>query len=76
MTEMLRRMRKLRLGQKEKLTVIKQKTERRDEIRMEKAAKRANIQDSIEKELLARLKQGTYSRLYDDLFNLNKKTFD
>ena len=37
LTQMLKRMRKLRLKQKEKLTVIKKKTERRDEIRMEKA---------------------------------------
>ena len=76
LTEMLQRMRKLKLKSKERFSVIKQKTERRDTARMEKAEDRANVERQIEQELLDRLKMGTYGELYEDLMNLNKKAFD
>ena len=57
---MLKRMRKLRLKGKEKLTVVKQKSERRDKVRMEKAERRAQLDFEIEKEMLDRLQLGTY----------------
>lgn len=76
LTEMLQRMRKLKLKSKERFSVIKQKTERRDTTRMEKAEDRANVERQIEKELLDRLKLGTYGEMYEDLLNLNKKAFN
>lgn len=76
LTEMLQRMRKLKLKSKERFSVIKQKTERRDTARMEKAEDRANVEKQIEQELLDRLKLGTYGELYEDLLNLNKDAFD
>lgn len=76
LTEMLKRMRKLKLKSKTKFTVIKQKAERRDQIRLEKAEQRAQIGNVIEKELMDRLKLGTYSEMYDDLLNLNKTAFE
>lgn len=57
------------------LTTIKSKTERRDLVRLEKAEARAHVDATIEKELLDRLKLGTYGSLYDDLVNLNKNVF-
>lgn len=69
-------MRKLKLKSKERFSVIKQKTERRDTARMEKAEDRANVERQIERELLDRLKLGTYGELYEDLLNLNKKAFN
>lgn len=76
LTEMLKRMRKLKLKSKTKFTVIKQKAERRDQIRLEKAEQRAQIGNVIEKELMDRLKLGTYAEMYDDLLNLNKTAFE
>ena len=76
LTEMLQRMRKLKLKSKERFSVIKQKTERRDIARMEKAEDRANVERQIEQELLDRLKLGTYGELYEDLVNLNKNAFN
>ena len=72
---MLKRMRKLKLKNREQLTVIKKKTERRDKIRMHKAEKRINIELEIENELFDRLKLGTYGTLYDDLVNLDEQKF-
>ena len=76
LTEMLRRMRKLKLRGLTTLTTVKQKTERRDVARMEKAEQRAYVETEIEKELLDRLKLGTYGELYEDLLNLNKAAFN
>lgn len=73
---MLQRMRKLKLKSKERFSVIKQKSERRDKVRMEKAEVVAHVDRNIEKELLDRLKLGTYGELYDDLVNLNKGVFE
>lgn len=69
-------MRKLKLKSKERFSVIKQKAERRDKVRMEKAETVARVERAIEKELLDRLKLGTYGELYEDLVNLNKNAFE
>lgn len=76
LTQMLKRMRKLKLKAKQKLTVIKKKAERRDEIRMEKAEQVAKVDINIEKELVDRLQQGIHQGLYDDILNWNKTAFD
>ena len=76
LTEMLRRMRRLKLKGAVTLEKIKQKTERRDLVRLDKAEQRAHIENEIETELLERLKNGTYGELYDDLVNLNKKVMN
>lgn len=69
-------MRKIRLKAKTKLNYVSQKAERRDKIRMEKAEKIALVNTGIEKELLDRLKLGTYETEYDDLLNLNPTAFE
>jgi len=76
LTEMLTRMRRIRIKGAINLTTVKQKSERRDVTRMEKAEQRAHLETEIEKELLDRLKLGTYGELYDDLLNLNKSAFN
>jgi protein MAK16 len=76
LTEMLTRMRRIRIKGAMNLTTVKQKSERRDVTRMEKAEQRAHLETEIEKELLDRLKLGTYGELYDDLLNLNKTAFN
>jgi len=43
---------------------------------MEKAEKIALVNTGIEKELLDRLKLGTYETEYDDLLNLNPTAFE
>lgn len=73
---MLKRMRKLKLKSKEKLVTIKQKAERRDNIRMEKAEKMAKVDLNIEKELIDRLQMGVHQELYEDILNWNKTAFD
>lgn len=75
LTEMLRRMRRLKIRGSMQFATIRQKTERRDLVRLDKAEQRANVETTIEKELLDRLKLGTYGELYDDLVNLNRKAF-
>ena len=76
LTEMLKRMRKLKLKGAMNVETIRTKTEARDKIRMAKAEQRAHVESEIEKELLERLKNGTYGELYDDLLNLNKRAFN
>ncbi len=76
LTQMIKRMRKLKLKAQPQLTVIKRKSDQRDRIRMVKAEKRAQVSLNIEKELLDRLKMGTYAELYDDLLNLNQNAFE
>ena len=73
---MVKRIRRLRLKAKEKLTLVQKKAERRDLQRLQKAEKIALVDTNIEKELLDRLKLGTYSDLYEDLLNLNKTAFE
>lgn len=73
---MIKRIRKLKLWAKEKQVIIQKKAERRDTQRLKKAESIALVDTNIEKELLDRLKLGTYSNLYEDLLNLNKHAFE
>ncbi|KAI3837304.1 hypothetical protein MKX03_000704 [Papaver bracteatum] len=72
MTQMRIRMRKLALKTRETVMTMPRKAGKREKRREEKSLQSAQLEKSIEKELMERLKAG----LYGDIYNYHEKAFN
>lgn len=76
MTQYLLRKRRLELRSKTRLVGVKKKVSRREAVREKKAVVAAKVETAIEKELLDRLRSGTYGDIYNFPHEQYEKALD